>query len=95
MLLRFCSVLVVFVLTALAQAALLSYQNEDEGGDVSSLNRLYLENELKHGEQLLRDILEKSSHAQLQDLERLSEPLRTKRCRWKLCGTGGRKFRYL
>ncbi|CAB3400886.1 unnamed protein product [Caenorhabditis bovis] len=61
---------------------------------MNDVRRIQLESELSNGISLLREILEKSPNGQLQDLERLSAPLRTKRCRWKLCGTG-RRFRYL
>uniref|UniRef100_A0A1I7TB81 WSN domain-containing protein n=1 Tax=Caenorhabditis tropicalis TaxID=1561998 RepID=A0A1I7TB81_9PELO len=86
----FLSVLVLFLFAIITQASLL----DPSQSDVSLLDRLRLETDLQNGASLLREILEsKTSHAQLQDLERLTEHYRSKRCRWKLCGTG-RRFRF-
>ncbi|PIC18954.1 hypothetical protein B9Z55_024664 [Caenorhabditis nigoni] len=85
-----CTLLVIFLLAIITQASLL----DPSQSDVSLLDRLRLEADLKNGASLLREILEtKSANAQLQDLERLTEHYRSKRCRWKLCGTG-RRFRF-
>ncbi|CAI2357371.1 unnamed protein product [Caenorhabditis sp. 36 PRJEB53466] len=85
----FCSILVLLLLSIITQASLIGPTHSD----VTLLERLRLESDLKNGASLLREILEKTSNAQLQDLERLTEPYRSKRCRWKLCGTG-RRFRF-
>ncbi|CCG28240.1 Neuropeptide-Like Protein [Caenorhabditis elegans] len=86
----FCSALVIFLLAIRTQASLF----DPSQSDVSLFDRLRLETDLRNGASLIREILEsKTNNAQLQDLERLTEHYRSKRCRWKLCGTG-RRFRF-